>query len=67
MHISVTISVGGAVSTDREPTEALGQADTALYAAKLNGRDQVVIHGVAASRVLSADLSVPVDSVAGTA
>ena len=63
VHVSVKISVGGTVSTDRDPTGALGQADAALYAAKLNGRDQVVIHGIAASHLLAADLTDPVDSI----
>ena len=42
--VAVTISVGGALSTDRVPTRALVAADAALYDAKLGGRNRVVMH-----------------------
>jgi diguanylate cyclase (GGDEF)-like protein len=42
--VAVTISVGGALSSDREPTRALLAADAALYDAKLDGRNRVVMH-----------------------
>lgn len=42
-HLNVTISVGGAVSTDRSPQAAPQVADAALYDAKLSGRNKVVI------------------------
>ena len=64
VHVGVTISIGGTISTEREPTGALGQADAALYAAKFNGRNQVVIHGVAASHPTPPNIADPVDSVA---
>ena len=42
--VAVTISVGGALSTDGVPTRALLAADAALYDAKLGGRNRVVMH-----------------------
>jgi diguanylate cyclase (GGDEF)-like protein len=42
--VRVTISVGGALSTDRAPTQTLHAADSALYDAKLGGRNRVVMH-----------------------
>lgn len=62
VHIGVTISIGGTISTERDPIGALGEADAALYAAKLNGRNQVVIHGVE-YRHRTPAITDPVDSV----
>ena len=42
--VAVTISVGGALSTEGLPTRALVAADAALYDAKLSGRNRVVMH-----------------------
>ena len=42
--VAVTISVGGALSTDSVPTRALVAADAELYDAKLGGRNRVVMH-----------------------
>ena len=63
VHIRMTISIGGTISSERDPTAALGEADATLYAAKLNGRNQVVIHGVDSSNLTPASITDPVDSV----
>ena len=62
--IAVTISVGGALSTDGVPTRALLAADAALYDAKLSGRNRVVMHraGLVRPRLTSdLDRRVPVE------
>ena len=54
--VSVTISVGGTLTTDREPIRALLTADAALYDAKLGGRDRVVMHDVGLVRPTRASI-----------
>ena len=44
-HISITISIGAVFDSREELSKQMNEADNALYLAKDNGRNQVVIYG----------------------
>jgi diguanylate cyclase (GGDEF)-like protein len=47
LHMTVSIGITALNSNDNRPDDALARADTALYQAKAEGRNRVLVHGAA--------------------